>query len=169
VSQVIRDSNRDVGGRVVEMAETEYMVRGQGYLRSKRDLEMLVVKMEGGTPVLIRDIARVEMAPDERRGPDRAQRRGRGRVRHRDGALRAERARGHPQPEDQGREIASGLPEGVTIEAVYDRSDLIHRAIDTLKRTLLEESLIVAAVCVIFLMHVRSGPGRDPDAAGRAC
>src|SRR5450631_2254380 len=56
ISQVIRDSNRDVGGRVVEMAETEYMVRGQGYLRSKRDIEMLVVKMEGGTPVLIRDI-----------------------------------------------------------------------------------------------------------------
>ena len=68
VSQVIRDSNRDVGGRVVEMAETEYMVRGKGYLRGKADIEMLVVKSEGGTPVLIRDIARVEMAPDERRG-----------------------------------------------------------------------------------------------------
>ena len=68
VAQVIRDSNRDVGGRVVEMAETEYMVRGKGYLRGKADIEMLVVKSEGGTPVLIRDIARVEMAPDERRG-----------------------------------------------------------------------------------------------------
>src|SRR3990167_1455642 len=68
VSQVIRESNRDVGGRVVEMAETEYMVRGKGYLRGKEDLEMLVVKSIGGPPVLIRDIARVEMAPDERRG-----------------------------------------------------------------------------------------------------
>ena len=68
VSQVIRDSNRDVGGRVVEMAETEYMVRGKGYLRGKADIEMLVVKSEGGTPVLIRDIARVELTPDERRG-----------------------------------------------------------------------------------------------------
>ena len=63
VSQVIRDSNRDVGGRVVEMAETEFMVRGKGYLRNKADIEQLVVKSEGGTPVLIRDIARVEMAP----------------------------------------------------------------------------------------------------------
>jgi Cu(I)/Ag(I) efflux system membrane protein CusA/SilA len=68
VAQVIRDSNRDVGGRVVEMAETEYMVRGKGYLRGKSDIEMLVVKSEKGTPVLIRDIARVELVPDERRG-----------------------------------------------------------------------------------------------------
>ncbi|MBI5271384.1 MAG: efflux RND transporter permease subunit, partial [Burkholderiales bacterium] len=68
VSQVIRDSNRDVGGRVVEMAETEFMVRGKGYLRGRNDIETLVLKSEGGTPVLIRDVARVEMAPDERRG-----------------------------------------------------------------------------------------------------
>jgi Cu(I)/Ag(I) efflux system membrane protein CusA/SilA len=68
VAQAIRDSNRDVGGRVVEMAETEYMVRGRGYLRGREDIEKLVVKAEKGTPVLIRDIARVELAPDERRG-----------------------------------------------------------------------------------------------------
>jgi len=156
VSQVIRDSNRDVGGRVIEMAETEFMVRGQGYLRSKRDLEMLVVKMEGGTPVLVRDIARVEMAPDERRGLTELN--GEGEVvsgiamaRYGQNALEVIR-----NLKSKVGEIASGLPEGVTIEAVYDRSELIHRAIETLKRTLLEESLIVAAVCVIFLMHVRS-------------
>ena len=68
VSQVIRDSNRDVGGRVIEMAETEYMVRGKGYLRGKSDLELLVVKSEKGMPVLLRDVARVELGPDERRG-----------------------------------------------------------------------------------------------------
>src|SRR6185295_13023164 len=68
VTQVIRESNRDVGGRVVEMAETEYMVRGKGYLRGKGDIESLVVKSDKGTPVLIRDIALVEMGPDERRG-----------------------------------------------------------------------------------------------------
>ena len=68
VSKVIRESNRDVGGRVVEMAETEYMVRGKGYLRGTVDIENLVVKSQGGTPVLVRDIARVELAPDERRG-----------------------------------------------------------------------------------------------------
>src|SRR3989338_6836295 len=68
LSQVIRDSNRDVGGRVVEMAETEYMVRGRGYLRGKSDIEQLVVKADKGVPVLIRDVARVELGPDERRG-----------------------------------------------------------------------------------------------------
>src|SRR3989338_6537803 len=68
VTQVIRDGNRDVGGRVVEMAETEYMVRGKCYLRGKEDLENLVVKAERGTPVLLRDIAHIELGPDERRG-----------------------------------------------------------------------------------------------------
>ncbi len=67
------------------------------------------------------------------------------------------------------QEISGGLPEGVTIQPVYDRSDLIYRAIETLKRTLTEESLIVAAVCVIFLLHCAIGAGRHPDVAGRAC
>ncbi len=156
VSQVIRDSNRDVGGRVVEMAETEYMVRGKGYLRGKGDIEKLVVKSEGGTPVLIRDIARVEMAPDERRGLSELN--GEGEVvsgiamsRFGQNALEV-----ISKLKLKVAEISAGLPEGVTIQAVYDRSDLIHRAIETLKRTLLEESLIVAAVCVVFLMHMRS-------------
>jgi Cu(I)/Ag(I) efflux system membrane protein CusA/SilA len=156
VSQVIRDSNRDVGGRVVEMAETEYMVRGKGYLRSKADIEMLVLKSESGTPVLIRDIARVEMAPDERRGLSELNGEGEvvsGIAMSRFGQNALEVIHGI---KEKVTEISAGLPEGVTIEAVYDRSDLIHRAIDTLKRTLLEESLIVAAVCVIFLMHMRS-------------
>ncbi len=156
VSQVIRDSNRDVGGRVVEMAETEFMVRGKGYLRSKADIEQLVVKSEGGTPVLIRDIARVEMAPDERRGLSELN--GEGEVvsgiamsRFGQNALEVIH-----NLKAKVTEISAGLPEGVSIQAVYDRSDLIHRAIETLKRTLIEESLIVAAVCVIFLMHMRS-------------
>ena len=156
VSQVIRDSNRDVGGRVVEMAETEYMVRGKGYLRGKGDIEMLVVKSEGGTPVLIRDIARVEMAPDERRGLSELN--GEGEVvsgiamsRFGQNALEVIH-----NLKTKVAEISAGLPEGVTIQSVYDRSDLIHRAIENLKRTLLEESLIVAAVCVVFLMHMRS-------------
>jgi Cu(I)/Ag(I) efflux system membrane protein CusA/SilA len=156
VSQVIRDSNRDVGGRVVEMAETEYMVRGKGYLRGKADIEQLVVKSEGGTPVLIRDIARVEMAPDERRGLSELN--GEGEVvsgiamsRFGQNALEVIH-----NLKAKVTEISAGLPEGVSIQAVYDRSDLIHRAIATLQRTLIEESLIVAAVCVIFLMHMRS-------------
>jgi copper/silver efflux system protein len=156
VSQVIRDSNRDVGGRVVEMAETEYMVRGKGYLRGKDDIEQLVVKSQGGTPVLIRDIARVELAPDERRGLTELD--GEGEVvsgiamaRYGQNALEV-----IDNVKAKVQEISSGLPQGVTIQPVYDRSELIQRAIDTLKHTLLEESLIVAAVCVLFLLHVRS-------------
>ncbi len=156
VAQVIRDSNRDVGGRVVEMAETEYMVRGKGYLRGATDIENLVVKSEKGTPVLIRDIARVELAPDERRGLTELN--GEGEVvsgivmaRYGQNALEVIH-----NIKEKITEISSGLPEGVTIEAVYDRSELIHRAIDTLKRTLLEESIIVALVCIVFLLHVRS-------------
>ncbi|MBP6709203.1 MAG: efflux RND transporter permease subunit, partial [Candidatus Accumulibacter sp.] len=156
VAQVIRDSNRDVGGRVVEMAETEYMVRGKGYLRNTRDIEMLVVKSDQGTPVLIRDIARVELTPDERRGITELN--GEGEVvsgiamaRYGQNALEVIH-----NLKSKIAEIGPGLPEGVTLEAVYDRSELIHRAIATLKRTLLEESVIVALVCIVFLLHVRS-------------
>ena len=156
VAQVIRDSNRDVGGRVVEMAETEYMVRGEGYLRGKEDIEALVVKSEKGTPVLIRDIARVELAPDERRGLTELN--GEGEVvsgiamaRYGQNALEVIH-----NLKAKIEEIGPGLPEGVTVQTVYDRSDLIHRAIETLKGTLLEESLIVALVCIVFLLHVRS-------------
>jgi Cu(I)/Ag(I) efflux system membrane protein CusA/SilA len=156
VAQVIRDSNRDVGGRAVEMAETEYMVRGKGYLRGKADIEMLVVKSDKGTPVLIRDIARVELTPDERRGLTELN--GEGEVvsgiamaRYGQNALEV-----IANLKEKIVEIGPGLPAGVTVQTVYDRSELINRAIDTLKRTLLEESLIVALVCVVFLMHVRS-------------
>ncbi|MBI3480886.1 MAG: efflux RND transporter permease subunit, partial [Nitrosomonadales bacterium] len=156
VTQVIRDSNRDVGGRVVEMAETEYMVRGRGYLRGAADLENLVVKSEMGTPVLIRDIARVELGPDERRGLTELNGEGEvvsGIVMARFGQNALEVI---SNVKAKIAEIAPGLPEGVTIKAVYDRSDLIKRAIANLKGTLLEESIIVALVCIVFLMHVRS-------------
>jgi Cu(I)/Ag(I) efflux system membrane protein CusA/SilA len=156
VTQVIRESNRDVGGRVIEMAETEYMVRGKGYLRGRADLEGLVVKAERGTPVLLRDIARVEMGPDERRGLTELN--GEGEVvsgiamaRYGENALEVIR-----NIKEKIEEVATGLPEGVEIVTVYDRSDLIERAIATLRNTLLEESLIVALVCIVFLLHVRS-------------
>ena len=156
ITQVIRDSNRDVGGRVVEMAETEYMVRGKGYLRGIGDLESLVVKAEKGTPVLLRDVAKVELVPDERRGF--AELNGEGEVvagiamaRYGQNALEVIHS-----IKEKLAEVASGLPQGVTVETVYDRSDLIHRAIENLKSTLFEESIVVALVCVLFLMHVRS-------------
>jgi Cu(I)/Ag(I) efflux system membrane protein CusA/SilA len=156
VSQTIRDSNRDVGGRAIEMAETEYMVRGRGYLRGAADIADLVLKSDKGTPVLVRDIARVELVPDERRGITELN--GEGEVvsgiamaRYGQNALEV-----IANLKTKIAEVSSGLPEGVQIIPVYDRSELIERAIATLKHTLLEESLIVAAVCVIFLLHVRS-------------
>ena len=156
ISEVIAASNRDVGGRVLEMAETEYMIRGRGYLRGIEDIEQLVVKVEGGTPVLVGDLARVELVPDERRGI--AELNGEGEVvagiavaRYGENALTV--IDGLKQ---KIAEIGPGLPEGVSIRAVYDRSDLIHRAIATLRWTLIEESLIVALVCFVFLLHVRS-------------
>jgi Cu(I)/Ag(I) efflux system membrane protein CusA/SilA len=156
VSQVIRDSNRDVGGRVIEMSEIEYMVRGKGYLRGIDDLEMLVMKSENGVPVLLRDIARVELGPDERRGLTELN--GEGEVvsgiaiaRYGENALEVIQ-----NIKEKIDEIKSGLPSGVEIRTVYDRSDLIKRAIDNLNRTLLEEAVIVALVCMVFLLHVRS-------------
>ncbi len=156
VSAVIAASNRDVGGRAIEMAETEYVLRGRGYLRGIDDLEKLVVKTHVGMPVLLRDIARVELVPDERRGI--AELNGEGEVvagiaiaRHGQNALDVIH-----NLEAKIGEIASGLPEGVTIQPVYNRSELIHRAIATLRETFIEQGVIIALVCMIFLMHVRS-------------
>ncbi|MEO5341584.1 MAG: efflux RND transporter permease subunit [Magnetococcus sp. MYC-9] len=156
VSQAIAMSNRDVGGRVVEMAETEYVVRGRGYLRGVKDIENVVLKEEKGIPVRLRDVARVELGPDERRGL--AELNGEGEVvsgiviqRFGQNALAVIQS-----AKAKLAEIAGSLGEGVRIEAVYDRSALILRAVETLKYTLIEESLIVAAVCILFLLHVRS-------------
>ncbi len=156
IRTAIRMSNMDVGGRVVELAETEFMVRGRGYLRSIHDIEQIVLKSEGGAPVLIRDVARVELAPDERRGV--AELNGEGEVvsgiavaRYGQNALTV-----IDNVKARLAEILPSLPEGTSIVPVYDRSDLIHRAIDTLKQTLIEESVIVALVCFVFLLHVRS-------------
>jgi Cu(I)/Ag(I) efflux system membrane protein CusA/SilA len=156
VREAIRDSNRDVGGRVVELAETEFMVRGRGYLRGIGDIEQIVLKAQGGAPVLLRDVARVELAPDERRGV--AELNGEGEVasgiavqRYGQNALSV-----IENVKARLAEIKASLPDGTEILPVYDRSELIYRAIDTLKRTLLEESAIVALVCIVFLLHVRS-------------
>jgi len=156
VAEVIRNSNRDVGGRTLEMAETEYMVRGRGYLRGKGDIENLVLKAQNGTPVRVTDIGRVELVADERRGITELN--GEGEVvsgiamaRYGQNALEV-----ISNLKAKVAEISAGLPEGVRIQTVYDRSELIERAIATLKRTLAEESLIVALVCVVFLLHLRS-------------
>ena len=156
VSQAIRSSNRDVGGRVVEMAETEFMVRGRGYLSSAADIGEIVLRASGGTPVRVRDVARVELVPAERRGIAEFNGTGEvasGIVMARFGENALEVIRG---VKAKIAELAPGLPQGVEIFPVYDRSELIERAIATLRTTLIEESLIVAAVCIVFLLHVRS-------------
>ncbi|MFO0452933.1 MAG: efflux RND transporter permease subunit, partial [Pseudomonadota bacterium] len=156
VTEVVRASNADVGGRSIEIAETEYVVRGRGYLRGIADLERLVVKAEGGTPIRLADVARVELVPDERRGI--AELNGEGEVvagiamaRFGQNALDVIHS-----VRQKVAEISPGLPEGVSLETVYDRAELIHRAIATLNRTLIEESIIVALVCIVFLLHARS-------------
>ena len=156
ITQAIRASNADVGGRTVEMSETEYIVRGRGYLKGIADLEQIVLKSDRGTPVLLKDVARIELGPDERRGITELNGEGEvvsGIAMQRDGANSLSVIK---NVKEKIQEIASSLPDGASIIPVYDRSDLIYRAIDTLKRTLIEESIIVAVVCVVFLLHVRS-------------
>jgi Cu(I)/Ag(I) efflux system membrane protein CusA/SilA len=156
IREAIRNNNMDVGGRTLELSEHEFMVRGRGYLKGIKDLENIVVKVDRGTPVLLKDVARVELAGDERRGI--AELNGEGEVasgialqRYGANALTV-----IDNIKARLKEIMPSLPAGTEIIPVYDRSQLIHRAIETLKDTLFEESVIVAAVCIIFLLHVRS-------------
>jgi len=157
VMDAIRSSNEDVGAMVMELAEREYMIRGLGYLKSLEDIDDVVVAAtEEGTPVRVSDIGEVRLAPEVRRGV--ADLNGRGDavggivvMRFGENALATiERVK------TKLAEIQDGLPEGMIIRSVYDRSDLILHAISTLKEKLLEESLVVALVCVVFLFHVRS-------------
>jgi copper/silver efflux system protein len=152
----IRASNADVGGRTVELSEFEYVIRGRGYLKGINDLGNIVLKTSNGTPVLLRDIARVELGPDERRGITELNGEGEvasGIVLQRFGVNALDVIR---NVKKRFTEIASSLPKSVEIVPVYDRSNLINAAIDTLKQTLFEESVVVALVCIVFLLHVRS-------------
>jgi Cu(I)/Ag(I) efflux system membrane protein CusA/SilA len=157
VMEAIRASNQDVGAMVMEMGDREYMVRGLGYIQSLADIESVVLEAgPTGTPVRVADVADVQLAPQVRRGV--ADLDGRGDVvggivvmRFGENALATiERVK------ERIDEIQGGLPEGVVLRPVYDRSELILRAIDTLKEKLIEESLVVALVCLVFLFHVRS-------------
>ncbi len=157
VTGALKMSNTDVGGRVVEMAEREYMVRGLGYIKSVPDIENIVLKADRtGTPVRIRDVARVEVGPDERRGLAELNGEGEavgGIVIMRFGENALEVING---VKAKLAEIEAGLPKGVKIRSVYDRSGLIYDAIGTLKSKLIEESVLVSIVCVVFLLHFRS-------------
>jgi len=157
VITAIRRSNNDVGGRVVEFAATEYFVRGRGYIKSVEDIELIPVKANThGTPVYIRDIANVQLGPDIRRGI--ADLDGKGEtvggiviMRYGENALEVIN-----KVKQKLEEIKPSLPQGVEIVTTYDRSDLIQRAITTLKEKILEEMIIVSLVIIVFLFHFRS-------------
>ncbi|KQW17368.1 cation transporter [Afipia sp. Root123D2] len=152
----IRASNADVGGRTVELSEFEYVIRGKGYIKSINDLGNVVLKTDNGTPVLLRDVARVELGPDERRGIAELNGEGElasGIVLQRFGMNALDVIN---NVKKRFKEIATSLPKSVEIVPVYDRSNLINAAIATLKHTLIEESIVVALVCIAFLLHVRS-------------
>ena len=152
----IRASNTDVGGRTLELSEFEYIVRGRGYLKNAADVGDVVLKVDNGTPVLVRDVARVELGPDERRGVTELD--GEGEVASAIALQRFGQNALDVIDNVKARlvDMAASLPKDVTITPVYDRSTLIHDAIETLKRTLGEESVVVALVCVVFLLHLRS-------------
>lgn len=157
IKRAIQRSNNDVGGRVVEMAEREYMVRGVGYVKEIRDLEEVVLGVgPGGTPILLREVANVTIGPEIRRGL--ADWNGEGET---VGGIIVVRAGADTletidRVKEKLAELRQGLPEDVEIEVAYDRTALIHRSIDTLTHTLIEESIIVALVCIVFLFHFRS-------------
>ena len=155
--EAIRRSNNEVGGRLIEWSGREYMVRGRGYLRSAADLESIVVRTDStGTPVLLRDVAQVALGPDIRRGV--ADLDGLGDhvggivvMRHGENALNV-----IGRVRDKLHDLAPSLPDGVEIVTTYDRADLIHRALHTLRHELIVEMIIVSIVILVFLRHVPS-------------
>jgi len=157
IRMAVQRSNNDVGGRLLEIAEKEFMIRGLGYIRSLDDIRKISLGVDNkGTPILLGDLAKVQYGPEIRRGI--AEWNGEGET---VGGIVVVRygANARKVVEDVKEKLAElkkGLPEGVTVEVGYDRSALIERAVDTLKEKLLEESIVVAVVCIIFLLHFRS-------------
>ena len=156
VSDAVRKSNNEVGGRLIEWSGAEYMVRAHGYIRSKGDLEQVVLKAANGTPVRLSDVADVQLGPELRRGI--AELDGKGEVaggvvvmRHGENAMNVIRA-----AKQRLAQIAPSLPKGVQIVTTYDRSELIAESIHTLNHELLIEMLIVSLVILIFLWHIPS-------------
>ncbi len=156
LQEAIRASSQEAGGRVIEQAETEFVVRSKGYVTKVEDLEKLVIKAENGTPVRLSDVARIVEGPELRRGVTELN--GEGEVvsgiiimRPGENALNVIEA-----IRKKIEEIKPGLPEGVDIVPVYDRAPLIEGSVKYLTHKLIEEAIVVALVCLIFLLHVRS-------------
>ncbi|MEK7728071.1 MAG: CusA/CzcA family heavy metal efflux RND transporter, partial [candidate division KSB1 bacterium] len=157
VRDAVMRSNNDVGGKILEISDAEYFVRGQGYIQSLRDVENIMVGSgSNGTPVFIKNIGTVQMGGDQRRGA--LEKDGKGQVVGGIVVMRyGENAKAViDRVKQRIAEITPGLPEGVEIKTAYDRSDLIVAAVGTLKRALIEEAVVVALMVLIFLLHVRS-------------
>ena len=157
IQMAIKRGNQEVGASVVELAEAEYMVRATGYISDKKDIETIPLGVnDNGTPLLIRDIATVDIGPQMRRGI--AELNGEGET---VGGIVVMRFGENAQKTIDGvkaklEDLKKGLPDGVEVVTVYDRSALIERAVDNLASKLVEEFIVVALVCVAFLFHVRS-------------
>src|SRR5213594_3910094 len=156
VVERIRRSNADVGGKIFEVGSTEYYVRGRGYIKKIEDIENIPLKTVQGTPVYVKNVGIVHLGPDIRRGV--AELNGEGEVvggivvmRYGVNALRV-----IDGVKKKLEEIKSSLPEGVEVITAYDRSQLIKRSIATLRQKLIEENIVVALVCLVFLWHIRS-------------
>ncbi len=158
VLDAVKKSNQDVEGRVLEFAGTEYMVRGRGYIKSLNDIDNIAVgASRSGTPVYLRDIARVQLGPEIRRGL--AELNGKGEVAG--GIVVVRFGQNVLDVIDRVKQklksdVEPSLPKGVKIVVTYDRTDLIHRSIDTLKEELIKLSIAVSLVCIIFLFHLPS-------------
>ncbi|MFO0646469.1 MAG: efflux RND transporter permease subunit [Polyangiales bacterium] len=157
VARAVRRSNADVGGRVVELSQREYFVRGRGYVRNARDLESVVIRASrSGTPVLVRDVGSVRVGGDIRRGAAELDGQGEavsGIIVMRYGENALDVIRGVERKLD---ELRPSLPPGVEVVTVYSRAGLIERAIDTLAHALREEMIVVSVVIILFLLHLRS-------------
>jgi len=157
VKHAIKRSNNDVGGRLIEMAESEFMVRALGYIKSIDDIKNIPVGVDNkGTAIYVRDVANVHLGPELRRGL--AEFNGEGEVaggviimRYQENALEVIK-----KVQAKLEELKAGLPDGVEIIPTYDRSSLIERAVENLKDKLFEEFIVISLVCMLFLMHARS-------------
>jgi Cu(I)/Ag(I) efflux system membrane protein CusA/SilA len=156
VVMAIKDSNNDVGARLLEVAGAEYMVRGRGYIKNLKDIENVVLGFEGGTPIYVKNIAQVSIGPDIRRGVSDLDGEGDAVggivvMRYGENAMNVIEA-----VKQKLEDIKPNLPEGVELVVTYDRSELIKRAVDTLKHELSLEMFIVSLVILIFLLHIPS-------------
>ena len=158
IRTAIRESNSDVGGGLIEVAEKEFMIRGLGYIRSVDDIRRIGLGTgHDGTPILLQDVARVSLGPESRRGL--AEWNGEGETVGGIVVVRpgADTRRVISSVKTRLDEIRPGLPEGVEIEVAYDRTSLIDRAVGSIRTSLAQQLLIVGLVCLVFLFHLRSG------------